>query len=94
MRRVKYNKYIREAYIKAYSGAREALSYVINPQVQQRKSRRLWLDLGDLGGLVMLFGARDNWQDHRLGIKSIYRQHFLLGDGGVHAASDQGAVWI
>ena len=59
------NKHVR----KVYRGVRETLSYVINPQAgQPRKAKRLWLDLGDLGVLVMPASAMDKWQDHGLGL--------------------------
>jgi anaerobic magnesium-protoporphyrin IX monomethyl ester cyclase len=63
------NKIIRKTYLCSKAIARESLSFVIPPPPQvKHQSKRLWLDLGELGVMVMPSGAQERWQDHGLGL--------------------------
>ena len=45
------------------------------------ETRRLWLDLGDLGDLVNPAGPHEQWQDHGLGLlRTILHQNGLQTD--------------
>jgi anaerobic magnesium-protoporphyrin IX monomethyl ester cyclase len=45
------------------------------------QSRRLWLDLGDLGDLVNPAGPHEQWQDHGLGLlRTILHQNGVITD--------------
>jgi anaerobic magnesium-protoporphyrin IX monomethyl ester cyclase len=48
---------------------------------QDKKSKRLWLDLGDLGDLVNPAGPHEQWQDHGMGLlRTILKQNGIETD--------------
>lgn len=54
---------------------------MINFWPQRKKSRILWLDLGDLGDLVNPHGPHEQWQDHGLGLlRTILHQNGITTD--------------
>jgi anaerobic magnesium-protoporphyrin IX monomethyl ester cyclase len=54
---------------------------MIWPWSKQKKSKILWLDLGDLGDLVNPDGPHEQWQDHGLGLlRTILHQNGLQTD--------------
>ncbi len=50
-------------------------------QGREQDTRRLWLDLGDLGDLVNPAGPHEQWQDHGLGLlRTLMHQNGLMTD--------------
>lgn len=48
---------------------------------KENETKRLWLDLGDLGDLVNPSGPHEQWQDHGLGLlRTIMHQNGLMTD--------------